>query len=366
MKKILFYIGSLGSGGAERQLVYTALGLSKKGYKIKILINYNIIHYEDILKKENIDIVCTNTSSKMLFKRFYLILKEIRNFKPDIVHSFLSERNLEAMLLSRLLRVKIRIASIRNVSKREFKYFYMYKNFSTKIICNTERAQIYLAKKYNIQDKLKVIYNGIDLEKFSDLQDKKLSKKNHEISAKRVGICIGRIEEQKNHISLLKALIQLFKENILLKEDIFLLVGNKIDQKIYAEINQLIVENNLQKNIKYLGVIKNIKEILSASDYLILPSKWEGFPNVLMEAIASNVFVIATDVGGTKELLKDNENGILIKLPEERYIYESIKEFLKMNENMIELKKKKAKEFIQKFDLKNYIEQVEKTYKDLE
>lgn len=364
IKNILIYTGSLNSGGAERQLVYTAIGLKKKGNDVKILINFPINSYKNMLENCDIEVICSDTNKYSLLKRYFYIVKIILKFKPDIVHSYLSSKNLEAMFFSWLLRVKKRVASIRNVSEKEFRFFNLYKNKATNIICNSLKAKVELEKKYGINEKVKVVHNGLDLKRFENLDSGYLMEEINLNSYKRIGISIGRIVEQKNHIELVKALVNLFKSKIMNKDDIVLLVGNILDQQIYDDFMKEIVKNKLEKNIRYIGERKDIENLLEISDYLILPSKYEGFPNVVMEAMASETFVIATDVGGTAELVKDKETGILIKISDKKMIQTGIKEYLLMDSQKKELMIKTSNKFIKEFNIENLIKKTMKVYNE--
>ena len=251
--KILFYTGSLNSGGAERQLVYIASGLVAKGHQVKVLINYPIYHYKNLLDK-NIEVICSNSSKYTLYKRYYYLIKEILKFKPDVVYSFLGNRNLEAMFISRILGVKKRISSIRNANEYEYRYYKNFERYSTDIICNSKKAKNDLERIYGENKKLKVIYNGIDVNKYKlNINIDYLKKELNILPENRIGIFIGRISEQKNHIECIKVYIEFFQKKYLNSKDKLFLVGNILDKTIYKEIIKLINKNNLDKNIIYLG-----------------------------------------------------------------------------------------------------------------
>ena len=360
--KILFYTGSLNSGGAERQLVYIASGLVAKGHQVKVLINYPIYHYKNLLDK-NIEVICSNSSKYTLYKRYYYLIKEILKFKPDVVYSFLGNRNLEAMFISRILGVKKRISSIRNASEYEYRYYKNFERYSTDIICNSKKAKTELEKIYGENKKLKVIYNGIDVGKYKiDINIGSLKKELGISPEDRVGIFIGRISEQKNHSECIKAYIELFQKKYLTLKDKLFLVGNILDKTIYEEIIKSVNENKLDKNIIYLGERKDIINLLKISDYLILPSKYEGFPNVVMEAMLTNTFVLATDVGGTAELVQNMKTGILIEKPEKDNIRNEILKYMNLEQKEKEKIVKNAREKIEYFTIARLVNENLKIY----
>lgn len=362
MKKVLLYIGSLGSGGAERQLVYTATGLKDKGYAVKVIINYPRYHYLQKLEEKKIEVICTNSPGKRLFRRYLILIKVFLSYRPDIVHSFTGNKNLEMMFLSFIFFIETRIASIRNVSKNEFKYFKFYSLFSKKIVCNSEKAKIKLEKLYGKNKKIEVVYNGMDFEDFN-VEKNLLNEVKKELKKdNRIGVCIGRVVKQKNQIELIKAIVRLYKEKKLYEKDIFYFVGKIDDKKRYQEIVEILKKSNLEDKVKFLGERKNIKEILQISDYLVLPSLYEGFPNVVMEAMVMNTLVIATSVGGTPELIENKKTGLLIDEPKEECIYEKINEYLKFKEEEKIKIIAQAKSKIMKFSIKNLVKNTEEVY----
>lgn len=362
--KILFYTGSLNSGGAERQLVYTASGLAKKGHQVKILINYPIYHYKNLLDK-NVEIICSNSSKYTLYKRYYYLIKEILKFKPDVIHSFLGNRNLEAMFVSKILGVKKRVASVRNASKEEYRYYKKFEKYSTDVICNSQKAKNDLEGMYGKNEKLKIIYNGIDVTKYKLEKNTNYLKKELNILEKnRIGIFIGRVSKQKNHVECIKAYIELFKNRSLTQEDRLYLVGNILEKTIYEEIINLINKNSLSENIIYLGERKDIINLLSISDYLILPSKYEGFPNVVMEAMLTDTFVLATDVGGTAELVENMKTGLLIDKPMKENIIKNINKYITLEKEERERVIKNAREKIENFTIEKLVKETLKVYKE--
>ncbi len=355
-KKIIYYTSSLASGGAERQLVYTAIGAKKAGYDPLIIVDYQVNHYEKMLEEYDIPVFFTNTTRFNPIKRFLKLIKITLKVKPDIFHSFLSIRNLCGMFISKICRVPLRIASIRNTNKKAFEGLKLYNRWSHIIICNSNAARSYAIKEYKIpEEKVMVFYNSIDLNKFK-FEDKKGSS-----GRKIVGITIASITEKKNHLNLVEALIDLNKKEMLNDIDYFL-VGKKTNESIFDEIMEKIEKNNLNGKVKYLGVRDDIHDILNRCDFLILPSLYEGFPNVAMEAMATKTFVMATDVGGTSELVIDNSTGYLIPTPSKDDIEKCIERYLNTEREVLEKIIDNAYLNIQKYDLNNMFKQIEYIY----
>ena len=176
------------------------------------------------------------------------------------------------------------------------------------------------------------------------------SKKNKRIKLgfdlnKKYVIFIGRLIRQKG----IKELLDAAKE---LKEINFLVIGRREEFEKYVGYTK----KRAIKNVIFLGPMYGVEKLnyLSASDCLILPSYTEGAPVVLMEAIAKNVPVIATDVGGIKKMIKNNREGIIIKPKSKKDIIRAVKEILQW-------KNKPISKYAEKYRWEKIVDQ---TYRD--
>jgi glycosyltransferase involved in cell wall biosynthesis len=146
----------------------------------------------------------------------------------------------------------------------------------------------------------KVIPNGIDVKKYSHSH-------SHSHSHPFTFVIVGRLELMKNHIFLIDVVNQLKKYDFRLK-----IVGSGIlEQSLKSKVADL----NLNEKVEFLGARDDVPSILNDCDCLLLPSLWEAFPIVLLEAAACNVPIITTPVGSISTLV-DNENGYIVDLDE--------------------------------------------------
>jgi len=188
---------------------------------------------------------------------------------------------------------------------------------------------------------------GIGEEYFKIVNRKETRKKLGLDLNKKYVIFIGRIKATKGIKELLDASRKL-------KEIDFLILGRGEDFERYKEY----MESKNIKNVKFLGPIYGDEKFdyLSASDCLILPSHTEGAPVVLMEAIAKNIPVISTNVGGIPKMIKNRREGIIIKPNSRKEIIKSIKEILKW-------KRKKIQKYAKKYKWSNIVKQTYEDYK---
>jgi glycosyltransferase involved in cell wall biosynthesis len=336
-KRILYYTGSLASGGAERQLLYTAIAAKNHGYKVKIVIDYPTCHYEEMIRQNEIEVHCTHSTRFSPVKRWTAFSRIISGFRPDIFHSFLATKNLWGMALAKVHSVPVRIASVRNTNKDEFTGIRLYKRWADKIICNTRMAKEIALKDYGVlEEKLAVIYNAIDLDRFR--QAKTLYGLKASLGLEEgtlLGVTVARFAEQKNHLGLIRALKILHDEGLLEKIH-YLLVGNPGDRVLFDQASAEVRNCGLSQKVTFLGVRQDIPEILKTCNFMVLPSFYEGFPNVVLEAMASGVFVIATPTGGTPELIEDGVNGLLAEGCKPEELVRGLWSYLQMDESQKE------------------------------
>jgi glycosyltransferase involved in cell wall biosynthesis len=172
-------------------------------------------------------------------------------------------------------------------------------------------------------DKISVILNCVDVSRYGQDTNR---------SALRLGLGFGETDHlmalvatfkrQKGHRVLLEAASRLISQYPNLH---ILLVG---DGELRSELQSLTRELNLEGHIHFLGMRSDIPEILAASDSFVLPSLWEGLPMALIEAMASGLPVIATDVSGTRQVMMPGETGILVAPGDAQELARAITEFL--------------------------------------
>lgn len=271
-----------------------------------------------------------------------LLMIEILKNRNVLVFSF--QGNIYCTLLCKILGVKV---IIRSNSAPEgwgqswVKYYgfrYILK-FANLIIVNSKDFKKKLKLKYNLN--AVGIYNPLNL---NEIKFKANIQNKYEFPPKKIKmINIGRIVEQKDQLTLLKALKYL---------------GNKIEYFLYivgsgkekSKLEKFIKNNKLKKNVKILNYQRNPYNLLKKSNLFVLTSIYEGLPNVLLEAAALKKFIIAADCPtGPREILSNGKGGILFKPKDYKSLANKILEF---SNNKKKYKKKisYAYEQLKRFD----------------
>lgn len=304
-KKILFIVPSMRGGGSERVISIILKNLSRDKFDIiLVLLKKEGEYLEDLPTDiEIIDLEVTKARYSIV-----KIIKIILSRKPHIVFSTLGYLNILISIIKPFFSKSIKfiaressIVSIQNKQEKypklfDFLFKYFYKNFDL-IISQSNYMKNDLVQNYKIdKDKIKVINNPIDLEYIERLSEEKLDEKVDLLA-------VGRLDENKNF----KDIIQILPE---LGHTLTILGEGKEKKNLFNLAKNLGVENK----VKFLGFQSNPYKYMKNAKVLILTSKYEGFPNVLLEANACGIPVVAYSCpGGTEEIIKDGLNGFLVK-----------------------------------------------------
>ena len=349
---------------------YLLLALSKQGYIITVLIQSD--EYFDRLQNLGFEINEVNFYDKSInpiknIISFYNIFKIYKKISPDIVHHFNPKPVIFGTVAARILKIKKIINNypgLGNLFREDkFKYkillhfiliLYRIINSSNKVISIFQvKNDISTFKKRSILGKsLPVLIqsSGVDLRRF------KFREKFNVNNDLRVGM-IARLNNDKGLDTFFEIAKSFDGESIKFK-----LVG-QIDTK---EKNDFTSFSNLcsKNNIKYLGFIENIENILTEIDVLILPTRrHEGIPRILIEAGACGISLIATDLGGCKDVIEHSVNGYIVNHKNSKNeAINHIKE-LNLNRNLLKEFGLSSRNFIKKkFELKSVINKYSEIY----
>lgn len=207
--------------------------------------------------------------------------------------------------------------------------------------------EIEYAKKISPHSGVKFQTMGISDDFFRKASKNDARKKLNLDKDKKYILYVGRVKATKGIKELLDAM-----KSLSLNEEL-LIIGGGVDLEMFKKY---AIKNKI-KNVRFLGTIYNNSMLfyLDACDCLILPSYTEGAPVVLMEAIAKNLPVIATDVGGVKKMIENNREGIIIKPKSSKEIVKALREILKW-------KKRDIKKYAEKYRWKKIIDETFKDY----
>lgn len=325
--KILYVITGLALGGAEKVVVDLADQMLERGHEVKII--YLRGNPEVKPRSNRIELIGLGFEKAIDFFNAFKKLKEIiRYFHPDIVHSHMIHSNIFVRLCrigSPLIKKLICTAHNSNEGGRIRMLAYRLTNFLSDVNTNVsnEASEALIEKGAFSKNNLITVYNGVDINKF-----KNKNIKNDKCYTKILSV--GRFNEQKDYPNLLKAIL-LLKDKLLNANIKFYIAG---DGELRGLIENLIHSYDIGNFIELLGKRSDIPDLLNEVDFFILPSKHEGLPTVIIEAMACQTYVIATDCGGSAEIM--GETGMLVPIQDSLALANAISNALSLSDSMIQ------------------------------
>ena len=360
-KELVIFIPSIEGGGVEKNLFIISNFLSNKLDKVSIITaspefnnRFNSkINYISLKKK--IYSKCGRTV-KYFISLFFLFLKILSN-KNIIVLSF--QANLYCIVLCKILGIKIIVRSNSspigwlNNSLKKVLFKRIYK-LADSVIVNSKN----LKSEFNNLLKLTnviCIYNPLNITAIKKLSKiKKIKKINKNKNVLSI-ITVGRLVFQKNHIELLRA-ANIIKNKL----NFHITIIGRGDKK--DELQNYIKNNGLKRFIKIINYTKNPFPYIKNSELFILSSIYEGLPNVLLEAIVLNKFVISSNCPtGPSEILSNGKGGLLYQpnnetdLANKIIFYSKNKQFC---QKKIDFAKKNLNKFNYDKNLKKYLKKI--------
>jgi len=370
MKRVLHIITKLELGGAQKSTLEILSNLDRNKYKI-FLISSDGLLADEARKIDALEVKLLPSLKREInpifdgwaFVDLYRFIKEN---KIDIVHTHSSKAGILGRWAAYLAGVKIIIHTIHGWEFHErqnrlIKWLFiglerLTAKITTQLIAVC-RADIEKGLNYNIgaRDKYRLIYYGIDYGAFNNAP----SLKRNSLGLKEDTFTIGMIacfKPQKAHSDFIKAASLIAKE---MPNVQFLLVGDGV---LRPKITQQIERHGLRDRFILTGWRRDIPQLLSILDTIVLSSLWEGLPIILLEAMAAGLPVVATNVGGVSEIIQDGNTGFLVPVGDYSKLAERIL-FLAHNSSLCEEMSKCAKGLLDgRFNTSSMVNQIEETY----
>ncbi|NOZ64410.1 MAG: glycosyltransferase [Caldiserica bacterium] len=356
MIRILYVIPKMEVGGTERHLYNLLHGLDKSRFLPRVICTWKLGRIGRKLREEGY------TIEKLGFHKGYdprIALKLGRimaEWKPHILHTYLFGFHLLPGIPARWRKVPLTISSRREIG--EWKKFYHWwitragNWFTDYTVACSQEVKRYTIKKEGLpEERIEVIYNGINLEDFSF---QALSNKRK----KKVGV-IANFYPEKGQRFFLEAVPHIKRE---FPETEFILAGEGEKRKA---MENLCKEMGIDGMVKFLGLCEDIPAILSSLQVLVIPSVREGLPNVLLEALSTGTPVVATRVGGIPEVIRQGEEGILIPPGDPMSIKQAVCFLLSHPEKAREMGRKGRKLAENRFSLQRMLQDYEGMYLSL-
>jgi len=323
---IVIVLSWLQMGGSQRQALYVAEELVKLNYKLTIigLDKEGMVINES--KKMGINLIKFPFNYRSSVKdylwaliRFFILLRKL---KPSYILPYNMPANLLANTIWRFAGAKKCIWQQRDIGLHRIGGWRekLAVWFTPVFISNSWQGVQWLEKELDIKkSKIRHISNGV---KLPEIKTNTWRHDNGVTDETFVVTMIANLHQNKDHITLIKAWDLLLKMNDSQVNMLLLLAGE--NQGSFMCLNEYVIQNKMERHVRFLGIIDNIPELLDGSDLLVFSSKSEGVPNGILEGMAHGLPVVASDIPGNREALSHENYPYLFKAGDENDLYEKL------------------------------------------
>ena len=358
--------GSLLRGGAEKQLYLLASSLDQEKFRpivIQLSSGKFLPVTSDIANLEIFHLPTQRLYGLSGFRqtvRLFLLAKKRR---VDIIHTFFEKSEVMGWLTARLAGIPIWVTSRRDLGFKRKRIYDKIFRFTVKdcnkCIANCDAVKDQIVQQNGLKrETVGVIYNGLDLAGYQELLDRGSLKGELGLDngVPLVGIIANFNFEIKGHVYFLGAAKKILEE---VPEVKFILVGDGPLRPRYEEVARGL---RIDGSVFFLGKRTDVPNIISNLNVSVLSSTSEGLSNVILESMAVGKPVVATNVGGSKEMIKDGITGYLVPPADPQSMANAILDLLRNPEKAVAMGEMGRKEVEEKFTVETMVKKYEELY----
>ncbi len=313
--RILHIIDHLGPGGAQEALLNLVKYADRRRFQLEVATMHGFGVYWDLLQQEQVPLHSL-ASHKLVPLYLVNLIRLLKRGRFDLVHCHLIAANLMAKPLAALCRVPVLFNH--DQCNDVFRYREIWRlwldrlanRWTDQIIAVSQSTRNFLLAKEKIPpEKVALIYNAVDLERYfpgSPELRRECRRKLGWPEQARVVLGVGRLRSQKNFTGFLEVAASLSQR---LPEVCFVIAGDGPDR---ASLEDLASRLGLANRVQFLGFVAHMRGLYLASDVLFFPSHFEGTPMAVLEAMASGLPIVASQIDGTAEILTDGLDAFLV------------------------------------------------------
>jgi len=366
---IMLICGSISYAGSQRQMVELARYLDKRKFNVVMCSLSSDVQLKSELDGAGIPVEIIGKRFRYFIPIILRVKKLLEKHKIRIIYSFLFEANLVARIAGWLARTPIVICSERSSNYEMKDYEVIVEKLTERLydltIANSQTGRDFLMKNKRVpKDKIKVVYNGIDPQRFevSNNNDTK-GQLNIPKNSLVIGI-IARFKPAKNH----KMFFQVAKEIISKYPNVyFICVGDTapMQENYYKKMIEFLRDLRIEKRIMLTGKRLDIPNILNIMDISVLTSSWEGLPNTLIESMLMGIPVVVTDVGDNLLIVENEVNGFVVPVNDVDKMAEKISILLEDENLRKEIGNRNKEKAISLFSIEKMVKNTEDIFLEL-
>lgn len=371
--KLLYIIGTLDVGGAEGQLIQLVTHLDPQRFEPVVCSLTSSGPHHRTLDAAGISVTIVGFKGLRVFRHPLQVATElsglvrfIQREQPTIVHGFLFWAYVIGAFAAKAAGVPIVIASRRSLGhfKEGVVHHLLLERLANRmtdlILANSEAVKADVIRQERVESaRIRVIYNGVDPSRYALSAEPGLrASLGIPADAKTIGV-VARLIDYKGHRFFLRACPEIKRRH---PRATILLIGDGPEAGSLVALSRQL---GLQEAVHFLGTRSDIPQLLSLLDVVALPSLEEGFPNVVLEAMAAGKPVVASRVGGVPEAVIHEETGLLVPPENPQAIAEGIMRLLDDPARGEEMGRAGRERVIRKFGMNRMVQQTEDLYLEL-
>lgn len=352
MKRLVILIENLEVGGAQNMVFELVKNINSDEFSVSILCSGR---KRDSVVEERLEKICDvfymNIAGHIKLSDMAKVLKKIKNLKPDILHAHLG--GITYALPYTLIFRKPLIVTAHTKPEKAFSRLnekilrFALKTKFVKLVAVSDKNHVASKEYFGIDDtKCFSINNGID--------EKKFFKKNHE---NFTYINVARQDKNKNQELLIRCFKKIHREH----PDARLILAG--DGPCQCQLKELAKSLEVSDYVEFTGVVSDTENYLAKSDVFVLSSFREAMPLSVLEAMATGLPIISTDVGGLKDVVK--ENGILVDAGNEEAFYNAMKKIYEADSAKMEIYKNESLKLVEGYTASKMADKYCSLYKKL-
>ena len=368
--RIFKFIYALAIGGTERQFVHTTRELHNRGLKVHaglMLRKGDFLQDIQSLGIPLLDYPTPSMFSPRTFRQQLRLRRDLRHYEIQILHTYGFYANVFAIPAARLARTPVIIASVRDTGV----YLTPMMQQAQKTACRM--AHCIVANSYAVRDwlvndgvnpnSIRVIWNGIVVPNQGRPKELRIRTELGISPDSPVVATVCRVNRSKGLEYLLQAATTVVREMPTVR---FVIVGTDGNEPGYqSELETTAAKLGIREHVLFIGQRTDVADILNEVDLSVLPTLSEGLSNVLLEAMAAGLPIVATRVGGNPEVVQHDKTGILIPPKDSVSLSRAICEILRNRDLASRFGQAGRERVVRDFSIQSAIQRTEELYTEL-
>ena len=366
--RIAFVVVRMGVGGKERVILHLAHYIKKRGAKPIVVCLTDKGEFGKRLEAQGVQVEAIRSSRRWDLAAVWRLAKLFRRFKPDLINVH-DRSSLPYVFLANQMSAKCPIVfschGLLFQEKNRSRYLEQLAIRNVRVVSAvSEQVASEYSKLLRWNKKVEIIPNGVPpISRHPNLRSILRAKMGLSEDV-LVLLAVGNINPEKGYEDLLEA-VSLVREEDICQRFVVLVAGSKSNDTYWQALCEHMKRLNLTDKVRFLGCRNDTEALYSAADIFILPSRKEGLPMVLLEAMSAGLPIIATDVGGVSEAIRDGESGLLIP-PESPQVMAKAMIKLANDKSMRDSLSQAARaRFEERYDISRMVNQYDRLFRDI-